>query len=765
MFNHNIHIEYVIGQLTIKENAINTDISSRGNMTQSEHENFLFSHEEEEEEIHYSEYWDVLIVDDDPEIHSVTQLALTDVLFWDKPLRFHHAYSGKEAIEFLTGNNDIAVVLLDVVMESDDAGLTTVKKIRNELENHTIRIILRTGQPGHAPEELVIREYDINDYKTKTELTRSKLVTSLIAAIRSYQQLCRLENQTCGLEKIISASKSILGITDGQTFAVKVVEQLAHILECPASGVLCGKLDGNKAMLVQGGSQEYNEFIGYGIEQLDNGRVIHQVQNCFIEKADQQTEFDITFFIQGKGHKAAIYLELTEKPTESQLQFAEIFLTNVCVGFDNIELFNRLRHAAYRDPLTEISNRTDFIDKIADFVLSKHHRQVSYRLFLIDIAQFSDINNGLGQDVGNKVLKAVVKRLKDELPKNIIMARIGADVFALLVETSKLEPEALNILLQEPFRAGEHLLPLNFAIGICDEEHFHKSGLKTLKSAYIALNLAKKGAQGNYEFYLPEMEEKMTWRLGIIRQLRQDFAEQKLQVWYQPQIDFKTGKVIGCEALLRWKTGDNQYISPAIFVPLAEYSGLIVEIGQWVLEQACQQQKALEAQGFSLRMAVNVSIPQFRAANYAEQVKDTLEKYQVEPKCLELEITESIVMGEPQAVISVLTELKALGIEIAIDDFGTGFSSLSYLQKLPLNRIKIDRAFVKDIPSLGAGAIAELIVSLSKKLNLHCIAEGIETQEQADYLIKAGCDEAQGFMYSKPLPADELLDYVKDTNG
>jgi EAL domain-containing protein (putative c-di-GMP-specific phosphodiesterase class I) len=219
--------------------------------------------------------------------------------------------------------------------------------------------------------------------------------------------------------------------------------------------------------------------------------------------------------------------------------------------------------------------------------------------------------------------------------------------------------------------------------------------------------------------------------------------------------------MIGCEALLRWPSSDGSFISPAVFVPLAEDAGLIVEIGQWVLEQACMQQKELESQGFRIRMAVNVSVPQFRNANYVQQVKDTLDKYGVDPSCLELEVTESVVMDDPQAVINVLTELKDFGIEIAIDDFGTGFSSLSYLQKLPISRIKIDRAFVKDIPGKDAGAIAELIVSLGKKMNLKTIAEGIETQDQADYLISLGCDEAQGFMYSKPLPAQELTEFVQ----
>ena len=217
--------------------------------------------------------------------------------------------------------------------------------------------------------------------------------------------------------------------------------------------------------------------------------------------------------------------------------------------------------------------------------------------------------------------------------------------------------------------------------------------------------------------------------------------------------------MIGCEALLRWPNEQGSFISPGVFVPLAEQSGLILQIGQWVLEQACKTQIELSQLGFDMRVAVNVSVPQFRDPNFVSNVKGTLAEYGVSPENIELEVTESIVMDEPEIVIEALKELKEHGLDIAIDDFGTGFSSLSYLQKLPLNRIKIDRAFVKDIPE-DSGAIAELIVSLGKKLGLNTIAEGIETEEQANSLLFMGCEEAQGFMFAKPMPLTELKEFL-----
>ncbi|MFY8327662.1 bifunctional diguanylate cyclase/phosphodiesterase [Pseudoalteromonas sp. ZZD1] len=726
----------------------------------SEHNDFLFTDHEEEPltETIPTGYWDILIVDDDPEIHSVTKLALSGVELWGKALRFHHAYSGSEAVELLCGISDVSVLLLDVVMESDDAGLKVVKEVRETLQNHNVRIILRTGQPGYAPEEQVIRNYDINDYKTKTELTRSKLVTSLVTAIRSYEQVCKLEYQSKALNNILCASKAILGFTDIKAFTMAVIKQLSVILDCKPRGIVCGTLDDNNRVFVLGGCSEFSEFFGQGIEQLDDGRIILQVQKCLELGEHQYTEHDTTFLLKSKNRQAALFLDYAKQPSLDQLQFAEIFLTNVSVGLDNVRLFNRLRDAAFKDALTGLANRTDFIEQV-----EKYHRvnNNEHVFVIIDVAHFSDINNGLGQEAGNHLLVAIVERLKQEYPTAKLLSRIGADVFGFLIERERFDTEELFEHLNLPFLAAEHVLPIKFRVGVCEQKDFQAAGMQTLKFAYIALNQAKKQKSNLAVYYTPDMEEQMTWRLGIIRQLRQDFESNKLEVWYQPQFALDDLSLIGCEALLRWPSGRGNYISPAIFVPLAEDAGLIVDIGQWVLEQACQQQKRLESIGVFARIAVNVSVPQFKVNGYAQQVINTLLKYQVSPKYIELEVTESVVMDELCMVIDTLQELKSFGIEVAIDDFGTGFSSLSYLQKLPVNRLKIDRDFIKDIPENDSGAIAALVIALGAQLGLKTIAEGVETQAQADLLKQLGCNEVQGFMYAKPMPEAELIQFIE----
>ncbi|MDP4536263.1 EAL domain-containing protein [Alkalimonas collagenimarina] len=707
--------------------------------------------------------WHVLIVDDDDEIHTVTKLALSDVVVEGKQLHFHHAYSGKEAIEFLSTNENIALVLLDVVMETDDAGLKVVEQIRQDLGLEDTRIILRTGQPGYAPEESVIKEYDINDYKTKTELTRSKLVTTIIASIRSYQQIRTINQNRIGLQKIINAGANLLEQHSLHEFSEGVVTQISSLIGLHAEGVLCAQIedDGSNAdaIYVLGAAGHYAPFIKCRLERIENKRITQLINECLSLKTHIFDARDTALYLGTGQHCAAVYLE-TNRPIEDfDRQLIEVFLSNISIGYENVTLFQQLRHAAYIDPLTKTPNRNEFTTLLADTRRLGAKDSVAV---LIDINHFSDVNDGLGQDVGNELLIAVTQRLVQQLGNDAQIGRIGADVFGLIGSEKVLTPEVLNTLFMEPFQASEHSLQVDATYGFCRLADSSELGLSILKHVYIALNKAKKNISHNFEYYCPEMEEETADRLAMLRTLRHDFAQDKLQLWYQPQICLKSRQVIGMEALLRWPQQGGGFVSPAVFIPLAEYSGLIVEIGAWVLQQACMQVQELKRQGFhGLRIAVNVSMPQFRSPHFVESVIDCVNQFQIKPELLELEITESVVMDDPKIVISALKELKSFGIKVAIDDFGIGFSSLSYLQQLPLDRIKIDRAFVNDIEKPNGSAIAETIINLGKRLGLSTIAEGVETTAQERVIIGMGCDEVQGFLYAKPMAKAELLQFIQ----
>lgn len=729
-------------------------------------EDFLFLAEDAAQELQRPSVtgeWHLLIVDDDEEIHTVTRLALSDLLVLGRNLVFHHAYSGKAAIEFLKKNQQIAVILLDVVMESDDAGLLVVQQIREQLKMEEVRIVLRTGQPGYAPEESVIKEYDINDYKTKTELTRSKLVTSIISSIRSYQQIRTINQNRLGLQKIINAGANLLEQHSLHEFSEGVVTQISSLIGLHAEGVLCAQIedDGSASdnVYVLGAAGHYAPFIKCKLERLNNPRIIQQILQCLQQKRHIFTGSDTVLYLGNAEHSAAVYIESNRPIEDFDRQLIEVFLSNISIGYENVTLFQQLKHAAYIDPLTKTPNRNEFTQLLQD---TKRLDPLNNVAVLIDIDHFSDVNDGLGQEVGNELLIAVTRRLVEQFGDVAQIGRIGADVFGLIGPEHILTPTGLNSVFSQAFQASEHALQINATFGFCRLSDTSRQGLGILKHVYIALNRAKKNLSQNFEYYSSEMEEQMAGRLALLRTLRQDFSQDKLQLWYQPQIALDSNKVIGMEALLRWPTAEGGFISPAVFIPLAEYSGLIVEIGAWVIQQACQQIKFLQSHGLqNMRIAVNVSMPQFRNPLFVQSVIDCVERYQVNPSLLELEITESVVMDEPKIVIDALNRLKSYGIKVAIDDFGIGFSSLSYLQQLPLDRIKVDRAFIRDLAAPNGTVIAETIINLGKKLGLSTIAEGIETIAQADAVRAMGCDEVQGFLYAKPMPTTELLEFLR----
>lgn len=730
-------------------------------------DDFLFIDDNEEDEIlddQTGDSWKVLIVDDDPEIHSVTQLALSDLIVLGQRLEYLHAYSGKDACQIIEDNEDIVLVLLDVVMETDDAGLNVVKHIRDVLLRSDIRIVLRTGQPGCAPEESVIKDYDINDYKTKTELTRRKLVTTVYAAIRSYQQISSVIQNRIGLEKIIKGAGDLLELRSVHEYAQGVISQ-SQLLTHGSKGLFCargqGIIDGvdgvddlDLYVLSQNGYS--STLINQRIDRLKDDSAQRIIYACFQNKEHQITTEYIALYLSSGGYRAVIYIKLEQELTKIELQLIEVFLANVAIGYENINLFQKLR---YKDWLTHLPNRLEFVSLLDRFGQPGPNHIVAG---LIDINHFSDINDGLGQDIGNQLLVAVTTRLK-ALSDKCTFARVGADVFGVIGPADVVNADKLSALFNQPFRAGEQNLPINACFGFCEKDDAGSRGVNILNQINIALNLAKKNQIEHFVYYKKEMEERTLWRLSMISQLRADFTENRLELWYQPQFNLNTDKVIGAEALLRWKTADGKYISPAVFIPLAEYSGLIIDIGDWVVNQACQQIKTLENNGFNeVSISVNVSIPQFRRSNFVDSVIKATKNHAVEPNKLELEITENILMDDPEMVINSLIRVKAEGISIALDDFGTGYSSLSYLQKLPLDRLKIDRAFVTDIAQSGESIIADTIINIGKKMNLKVIAEGVEDEEQRAHLISQGCDEVQGFFYAKPMPADQFLAFLKN---
>jgi diguanylate cyclase (GGDEF)-like protein/PAS domain S-box-containing protein len=435
----------------------------------------------------------------------------------------------------------------------------------------------------------------------------------------------------------------------------------------------------------------------------------------------------------------------------------------------------RLHHLAYYDPLTSLPNRT-LLAKLVDQALSVAQRSKMLGCVLfIDLNRFKLINDTLGRRIGDELLRQVSLRFRQALRDQDLVARLGGDEFAVGLfdigqhfEASMVSQKLLASLV-EPFLIEGHDLRVGASIGISVYPQDGQDAETLLRLADIAMYRAKQDSGGEAEsvaFYSQDMNLGMQARMRLETGLRQALSEQQLLLHYQPKYALGSGRIIGAEALVRWHHPQHGMIPPAEFIPLAESTGLVVQVGEWVLEAACAQAQAWKQAGMPpIRLAVNVSAREFTAALPA-RVAATLARYGLEAAWLELEITESTLMHNIERVIGIMDRITALGVALSLDDFGTGYSSLSYLKRFPIDTLKIDRSFTTGIPTDASDcAIASTIISIAQQLHHKVIAEGVETAEQLAFLKSSGCDEVQGYLFSRPLPAVEFEKALRQNWG
>ncbi len=712
--------------------------------------------------------WRILIVDDDPDVHSATTFVLAGSSVLNRSLAFLHAYSATQAEAMLRQEINIAVILLDVVMESENAGLQLVQTIRQELKNSRSRIILRTGQPGHAPELSAIRDFDINDYKTKGELTHTRLHTSLIAAIRSFDQICRLESARQGLELIVKASSELMEEQGLRSFATGVITQLAALIGVESNGLVCAReyhagnhqVDGEEFVVI-GAAGSFAPYIQQALNEIPDSRVTDNLRDCLTRRESHVGKDFITLYLPTRDEAPfAVFINTCEMPRQPEHDLLEVFCNNVSLCAQNIRLIDRLHEVAFMDSLVKLPNRISFIEAINDCI--EFGGKDSHSIAIIDIDQFAEMNNAFGHAHGDAMLIALTHRLLEYFGERTLVCKLSGDSFGVLGLNENICPALVRPAFGNPLNIDDVEYSINVSIAYVMLRDTLRDGNSALKDASITLKAAKKNGINSDAWFSKDVQTEALERTRLLHQLKSAFEDQHLFPMFQPQIDLATGQAIGFEVLMRWRGHDGKMISPDRFIPLAENSGMIVALGSWILHAALGTLRKLHDSGFTaLRMAVNVSVVQFRDPNFIQIIEQALAASGVAPECLELEITESVAMMETNSVRQLLRHLRALGIAIAIDDFGTGYSSLSYLEKLPADRLKIDRSFIDALKEgKDGGRIAALIIQLARQIGMKTIAEGIEEAWQKKALVALGCEEGQGFYFGHPMPAEELTHWL-----
>jgi diguanylate cyclase (GGDEF)-like protein/PAS domain S-box-containing protein len=509
---------------------------------------------------------------------------------------------------------------------------------------------------------------------------------------------------------------------------------------------------GKNPRLLKSGEQSDNYYAEMW-STISSGKVWKgEIVNRRKDGTTYTEEMTITPVTQGVGNAAdthfiAIKQDITQrKAAEKQAQFL-----------------------AYYDALTGLPNRTLLQDRLTKALASARRQKCRVALLFFDLDGFKTINDSLGHSVGDLVLKQVAERLMKWAREQDTVARVGGDEFLIVLTSVKDIPdvavaaERLMNTMNAAYVVQGHSLGISCSIGISIFPEHGANSETLIKDADAAMYCAKENGCNNFRFFTKDMNAQAVERLKLENGLRLALEKKELFLVYQPQIEIATGRIIGLEALLRWQHPELGLVPPDKFIRIAENSGLIVPIGEWVLRTACSQARKWQDEGLlAVPVAVNVSAVQFRQADFCERIGRVLWETGLAPQYLELELTESLLLSNADTRFSVLQDLRAMGLKLAIDDFGTGYSSLSYLKHFPVSKLKIDRSFIRDVAvNPDDAAITTAIISMAKSLNLKVIAEGVEDEAQMSFLRAHQCDEIQGYYFSKPLAVDKVADKLR----
>jgi diguanylate cyclase (GGDEF)-like protein len=709
--------------------------------------------------------WPILIVDDDKAVHTVISFSLATATILDRGVRLLHAYSAQEAIAILKAEPRISVILLDVVMETETAGLDLVRTIRQELKRDTVRIIVNTGQPGQTTELEALNRYDINDFRIKTELTHNRLLSTLTIAIRSFIQLERMEATRLELTQMVGNSADLFSERSIARFTSGILLQLHRFIPDLVSGLILGKNPKSTVpqLSILAATGAFTDLIGQTLDQITDLETANALRRALSDGVTRFESHRTVMPVRMPSGQTAIVLLTSDHDLDlADQRLIGLFAINTAIGFDNVQLFEHTQELAFTDQLTGLANRTRFLE-LGNVALK---RADPIALFLVDLDGFQLVNDGLGSDIGNQVLSQIGRLICNAIRDAISVARLSGDLFAIMAPAGS-EDRIDSILLalasciEDPLTLAGMTIPLAATIGFTVGVGI--DAISMLQQASIALKQGKRSLRGGATRFMPAMDEALRTHMELIAQLRGAMAGNHFHAFLQPIVRLSDGKLMGAEALMRWIAPSGRMIPPDSFIRAAEDSGMIVALGDWMICEVCRLITDFDNQGLPpLRIAVNVSMRQFREAGFVGRVDEILRGHRVSPDRLIIEITESALMADYTGLIEALKALRKMGVGLSIDDFGTGYSSLSYLLNLPVTKLKIDKSFIAEIDRRRESrAIASMIVTMAKELGVGVVAEGVETTGQAAVLMALKCDEAQGWLYAKAMSAKDFAEFAR----
>lgn len=699
--------------------------------------------------------WKVLVVDDDPEVHAVTRFVLGRAELLGRPLQLIEAKSSLEAQTELLHHSDIAVILLDVVMEEHDSGLKFARWVR-EAGLEDVRIILRTGQPGYAPELDVIRDYDINDYRAKSELTQTRLITSMTAALRAYQQIETIERSRRGLEMIISSCSQLFQKRELASFSQGVLLQIASLCGIEGDGLICATSSAQEVAdpRVVSAMGTLAEYIGQTLSRLPETSPLKAATRDAMENHASSTDGPLVVAVDTSLDRRFVASLDHDRPLDvMDSTLLRVFSANIAVGFENVGLIERLDRLAYWDETVDLPNRHQLLKDMVDRTEGMQY------VALIRVLSYSDMLVAFGQTMALGLLSDVAAWLSEARGHHTVY-RYAEDVLAVIVTPETQLEARLTELDGRPFQVVGQAVRARFALGSAPIP-YRGDAARVCDQAFAAMSLAgAEGREGLVRFDAAIVRDARD-RLELIAGLRSALEDGDVDIVFQPIVDLPSGECSAFEALARWSR-NGKPVSPAAFIPLAEQVGLSLKIFELGVRRSAQMLTRLPASSRNMYASVNLAACDLEREDLVPFVMSLLAKTQLPPSSLQIEITEQSLIRDFAVSEQNLRALKNLGCRIAIDDFGTGYSSLSYIGRLPVDVLKLDRQFVTDIAeSRSSQAIVHLTVSLAQRLNLEVVAEGIETHEQQAALEELGLRRGQGYAFSRPMQAEQIEGWLR----
>lgn len=673
----------------------------------------------------------VLLVDDNPDDRAL----VARVLGHESPDFHVHEITGAPGLDQALAKGGFDLVITDYQIRWTD-GLAVLRAVKKRWPHCPVIMFTATGSEEIA---VAAMKADLDDYIIKSPDHIDRLVVAINVAL----------NKALQQRALLEAELRYRGLFDGVPVGLYQTTPEGQIL------------DANQALL---------QMLGY--QDLDALRVQNVLNLCVHTEGLQRLQDKMLrqggktngFVAQLRRHDGdIIWAEVSSRVVSDaagQVLYHEGAIQDIT---ERRHAEARIHHLAHHDDLTGLPNRVMFKRHLEQAIVEAERRGRVLAVLLLDMDRFKTINDTLGHGVGDGLIQLVAERLRICMREVDSVSRLAGDEFAVIVPDLAHAEDAARVAQKildsfaYSFRVGEHELFMSASIGIALFPLDGATPEALLKNVDTAMYHAKEQGRSVYQFYAAAMNAKAFERLALENALRHALERNEFLLHYQPQVDLESGNVIGMEALIRWRHPELGMVPPLQFISIAEDTGMIGPIGEWVLRTACLQNKEWQRQGLPpVRMAVNLSARQLRQSNFIYTVAQVLQETGLEPRYLELELTETMLMQNAETAITALNAMDAMGIDISIDDFGTGYSSLGYLKRLPINTLKIDRSFVSDIPAdHDDAAIAMAIISMAHNLGIRVVAEGVETAEQRAFLVEHHCDAMQGYYFSRPLPADE----------